>query len=97
MYAVIFRATINQLDQDYTDTAARLRELAKSKYGCLEFVSLLEGQQEIAISYWQTTEQIADWKNDPEHKRAQELGKSKWYKSYQVEVVRILREYHKAK
>lgn len=94
MYAVIFRATINKLDQDYTDTAARLRELAKRKYGCLDFISTLEGQEEIAISYWQTMEQIARWKNDPEHKRAQELGKSKWYNCYQVQIVEIVRQYH---
>ena len=28
MYAVIFKAEIHQLDQEYSDTAARLRNLA---------------------------------------------------------------------
>lgn len=93
MYAVIFRATAKQLDDDYTQTAARMRALAKSKYGCEEFVSVQEGDQEIAISYWHSEQDIQAWKNDPEHRRAQALGKSRWYQSYQVQVVEIIRDY----
>jgi len=40
-------------------------------------------------------EQISAWKNDPLHKHAQELGRSKWYKSYSVQIVEIIREYSK--
>ena len=94
MYAVIFRATAKQLDEEYNQTAARMRELAKRKYGCVEFVSVQEGDQEIAISYWRSEQDIQAWKNDPEHLRAQALGKSHWYQSYRVEVVQILRHYH---
>lgn len=93
MYAVIFRAEINRLDQSYSDMAARMRDLAKNTYGCIEFTSVTEGNQEIAISYWRSEEQIIAWKQDPEHKLAQELGYSKWYKSYTVQVVKVEREY----
>jgi len=93
MYAVIFRAEINEFDQSYFDIAARMQELAKSKYGCLEFTALTEGNQEIAISYWESENQIIAWKQDPEHKKAQELGRSKWYKSYQVQIVKVERAY----
>ena len=93
VYAVIFRAEINELDQSYSAMAARMRELAKSKYGCIDFIALSDGNQEIAVSYWQNEEQINAWKQDPEHQVAQELGKSKWYKSYQVQIVKVEREY----
>ncbi len=95
MYAVIFRAEINELDADYSKTAKRLRELALDKYGCIEFVSATEGESEIAISYWNTKEEITRWKNDPEHVAAQKSGREKWYKSYTVQIVEVLREYHK--
>ncbi len=91
MYAVIFRATINTLDTQYTSTASRLRELALGKYGCTEFTACCEGDQEIAISYWPNLEHIKAWHNDSEHQEAQALGKSKWYKSYQVQVTEIIR------
>ena len=93
MYAVIFKATTKQLDDEYSQTSARMRELAKSKYGCEEFVSAQEGDQEIAISYWHSEQDIQAWKDDPEHRRAQALGKTRWYQSYRVEVVQILRSY----
>ncbi len=94
MYAVIFRAEINQLDREYSDTAARLRNLAIERYGCLDFVATTEDHQEMAISYWETLEQIDRWKQDAEHIRAQQLGRSKWYKTYQIEIVEVLREYN---
>lgn len=95
MYAVIFRATINQLDEEYYSKAKAMRDHAFSKYGCLDFVSITEGDQEIAISYWDNEEQIKRWRFAPEHFQAQEQGKSKWYKDYHVQVVKIKREYKK--
>jgi heme-degrading monooxygenase HmoA len=95
MYAVIFRAEINELDEAYADMAARMRDLAMQKYGCVEFTAMTEGKQEIAISYWDDQEQIKAWKQDPEHRKAQKLGRSKWYKSYRVQVVEIIRDYSK--
>jgi heme-degrading monooxygenase HmoA len=93
MYAVIFKAQIGKLDQAYHDNLKRMRELAENKYGCCEFISLTEGAREITISYWESLEQIQQWKCDAEHQQAQALGKSKWYKSYRIEVVEIIRQY----
>ena len=95
MYAVIFRAEINELDEAYAKTATRLRDLAKKIYGCVEFTAVSEGNQEIAISYWKNLDQIKAWKQDPEHRAAQKMGRSKWYKSYQVQVVEVIRDYGK--
>ena len=92
MYAVIFKATIKELTQEYKETAERMRVLAR-EYGCIDFVSVTEGDQEIAISYWENTDQITQWKDNPEHQQAQQLGKTKWYQSYQVQVVEVCREY----
>jgi len=92
MYAVIFTAKVKDLDEAYAATAARMRERAMSRYGCTEFISAMEGGQEIAVSYWETQEQIRQWKEDAEHLAAQELGRSTWYESYRVQVVQISRE-----
>lgn len=93
MYAVIFKAKINQLDEEYNTMAAHMRTLAIEKYGCLEFTACIEGDQEIAISYWGSLERIKVWKKDVEHLQAQALGREKWYTEYQVQVVEIVREY----
>lgn len=93
MYAVIFTARIKQLDDHYEQTASRMRQLARERYGCLDFVSSTQGDQEIAISYWQRESDILRWKQDPEHLQAQQLGRTRWYASYRVEVVEIRRHY----
>ena len=93
MYAVIFRAKPGVQDDEYGKTVGRMRELAFEKYGCLDFVAVTEGDQEIAISYWETEDAIRLWKSDSEHSLAQEYGRAKWYESYIVQVVEIKREY----
>ena len=92
MYAVIFKAQVNELDKAYYERAARMRELAMGEYGCSEFVSVTEGDEEVAISYWDDLNNIHRWKKNAEHLIAQELGKTKWYKNYHIQVVEIIRE-----
>lgn len=93
MYAVIFKAKINVLDDNYSKTSLRMRELAMSKYGCTEFIAVSENGYEIALSYWSDLEKIKQWKQDAEHLAAQTLGQTTWYQSYKVQIVEILREY----
>lgn len=93
MYAVIFRAKTAVQDQEYAQTVKRMRELAFSKYGCLDFIAVTEGQQELAISYWPDKQSIVQWKQDAEHSLAQQLGRNNWYHSYTVQVVEVKREY----
>ena len=96
MFIVIFRAKIRAVDEEYSKMAMRLRELALSQFGCIEFHALTEGQHEIALSYWPDEDSIRAWKSHPEHIRAQQLGKSRWYESYSVEVARMERHYRAA-
>ncbi len=93
MYAVIFKADINQFDQEYDDMLVEMRELAVSQYGCINIQSVTEGENEITISYWNSLEDIKAWKQDERHQMAQKLGKVKWYKSYQVQVVEVIKDY----
>ena len=95
MYAVIFKAEINKIDKAYSAMANRMRELDINEYGCIKFSSVTEGNNEIAISYWNSKEQINEWKQNKEHLKAQELGKTKWYKNYSVEIVEVINQYEK--
>ena len=93
MYAVIFTATVGEQDARYAEMAATLRDLAMAEFGCTDFVSVTEGEQEIAISYWPDEASIKAWKQQAEHQVAQQLGKDGWYAHYKVEVVKVLRSY----
>lgn len=93
MYVVIFRAKVRVLDEEYSRVAARMRELALSQFGCVEFHAVTEGQDEVALSYWPSEEAIRAWKSHPEHVLAQQAGRERWYASYSVQVTAVTREY----
>lgn len=95
MYVVIFRAKVRVLDDEYARVAARMRELALTQFGCLEFQSVSEGKDEIALSYWADEASILAWKNHAEHLIAQQLGRERWYESYSVDIASITRRYRK--
>ena len=97
MFVVIFRATARALDTDYAATAAHLRELALRDFGCLEFLAVTEGEQEIALSYWPDEASIRAWKQQADHLMAQRLGRERWYASYSVEVAEVKRAYKREK
>lgn len=94
MYVVIFRAKIRQLDDEYAKVAARMRELALDRFGCIEIHTVCEGSDEVALSYWRDEQSIRAWKSHSEHVLAQQLGRERWYESYIVQVAQITREYH---
>lgn len=93
MFAVIFKARTLELDRQYGEMVEIMRDLAFTKYGCLDFIAVSEGEQEIAISYWQCEQDIQAWYDDSKHRVAQQLGREKWYQSYTVEVVEVKRQY----
>ena len=93
MYVVIFTATVGDQDSRYRKMAGQLRDLAMADFGCTDFISVTEGEPEIALSYWPDEVSIKAWKQQAEHRVAQQLGQEGWYTHYKVEVVKILRAY----
>ena len=93
MWVVIFQATVAVTDEEYAATAARLRDLALNEFGCLKFVSMMEGDQELALSWWPDEESIYRWKSQADHLMAQQLGRERWYSSYHVQITKVQREY----
>jgi heme-degrading monooxygenase HmoA len=97
VYVVIFRAKVRSHDAEYAEVAARMRELALGEFGCIEFHSVTEGGDEVALSYWPDEASIRAWKAHPEHLLAQQAGRERWYESYAVQVARVTREYRGAR
>ena len=93
-YVVIFKARICTLDELYFSTAQQLRDKALTHFNCQHFEALTEGEHEIALSYWNTLEDIRAWQQDAQHLVAQQLGKNQWYASFSVEICEVLRRYH---
>ena len=92
-YVVIFKAQIKELDAEYVQMAQQLREKALTQFKCKQFESIAENGFEIALSYWDSLDDIQAWHRDAEHQAAQRIGKEKWYENFSVEICEIQRSY----
>jgi len=91
-YAVIFTSTRTEVEDGYTEMAIKMVELAKAQPG---FMGVESARNEIGItvSYWESLEDIKNWKANMEHLEAQENGRTTWYKNYKVRIAKVEREY----
>ena len=72
--------------------AKKMESLAKSQKGFLGIDSA-RNEVGITVSYWESLEDIKNWKLNSEHLVAQKFGKEKWYSWYNVRICRVEREY----
>ena len=49
----------------------------------------------VNVSYWKDMNALKNWKENTLHKKAQALGKEKWYKNYKLRICLVERDYEK--
>jgi heme-degrading monooxygenase HmoA len=91
-YAVIFTSLRTNINDGYSDTAARMEQLALQQPGCLGYESAREGVG-ITVSYWKDLDSIRQWKANAEHLLAQKNGREKWYARYKTRICLVERDY----
>lgn len=91
-YAVIFTSIRSDLNDNYTEMALKMQILAKQQPGFLG-VDSARNEIGITVSYWESLEAIANWKQNLDHLDAQFLGRQKWYENYVVRIAKVEKEY----
>lgn len=91
-YAVIFTNELSSNTQGYEEMADRMAELALQQKGCLGYESVRNGLG-ITISYWESLDDIRNWKANAEHIVAQQQGRHIWYKYYKTRICKVERDY----
>lgn len=91
-YAVIFTSLRTEVDDDYGLMAERMAELAAQQPGYLGHESARDGIG-ITVSYWQSLDDIRNWKKVAEHLEAQQKGIKQWYSSYKTRICLVERDY----
>ena len=86
---MIFTAEMAADVTGYAAMAQRMNELVQEQPGYIGKYHRMEGNREITISYWEDLDSVKAWKAHPEHRAAQEFGRSRWYVDYQVRPVQI--------
>lgn len=91
-YAVIFTTTLTEELDGYLEMGEEMETLAKEQEG---FIGIESAKSElgITVSYWKDLESISMWRANLDHQKAQQLGKDKWYKSYNLRVAKVERDY----
>ncbi len=93
-YAVIFSSQRTEGDQGYGEMAERMGRLAAEQPGFLGVESARDGAGfGITVSYWESLEAIRNWKQQEEHKVAQQKGKEVWYNRYITRICKVERDY----
>ena len=93
-YAVVFTSIRTDTDDGYPETAEKMMALASEQPGFLGVESVRkQNGLGVTVSYWRDEESIRKWKEHAAHRRAQQLGREKWYRSYRIRVVKVVREY----
>ena len=82
--------------QEYLHESARLRDLLPHVDGFLgieRFASEKEPRRYVAIGYFRDEAALAAWRNDPSHRRAQALGRSRFFSGYRLRIAEVTRDY----
>jgi heme-degrading monooxygenase HmoA len=91
-YAVIFTSLRTEGDNGYGRMAEAMERLAAEQPGFLGIESARD-ELGITVSYWESLESIAAWKQNSRHLVAQQRGRDAWYEEFKVRVCRVERDY----
>ncbi len=91
-YAVIFTSLQTNDIDGYDEMSARMVELGAEQDGFLGIESARDGLG-ITVCYWRDEESIRRWRENVEHRLAQEEGFRRWYASFATRVCRVERQH----
>lgn len=91
-WAVIFTSKLRSSADGYGDAADRMVALAQNEPGFLGIESArgTDGVG-ITVSYWDSLDAIAKWREHAEHKLVQARGREQFYERYSLSVSRVVR------
>lgn len=94
-YAVIFSSELRTgIEEEYSKLAEEMDKLSREQKGYLGIESVRQADGSgITVSYWETEEDIKNWKQNLAHLEAQKTGKQIFYSSYTLRVCKVEREY----
>lgn len=97
MIAVVFEVVPAPGKRDaYLGKAADLRPLLDGVDGFLSierFESLTVPGKVLSLSFWRDEEAVKAWRNGPEHRQAQAMGRAGVFADYRLRVASVLRDY----
>jgi len=92
----IFRSVrTDHSTSEYEEWSGRMDHLVAAMPGYIGHISFRDDAsgKGVTISYFGSMAELVAWKQVPEHLEAQALGRSAFYREYEIEVAEIVRHY----
>lgn len=97
MIAMIFEFTASDEHFDeYMQEAAALRPLLSGVDGFISverFESKTTPGKFVSIGFFKDENAVREWRNLPEHRRVQQLGRERLFKNYRLRMASVIRDY----
>jgi heme-degrading monooxygenase HmoA len=95
MVITIFRSRLRpENTAQYAEWASRIHALAVKTPGFISIKTFTaEDGERVSIVEFDSEETMRAWREHPEHREAQELGRKLFYSEYHIQVCRPIRDY----
>src|SRR4051812_33999977 len=95
MVITIFRSRLRPENQtDYSEWATRMHDLAVAMPGFISFKTFTADDGErVSLVEFESEESVKRWREQADHRQAQELGRKAFYSEYKIQVCQPIREY----
>ena len=95
MVVTIFRSRLRpERVAEYEVWAERIHNIAVKMPGFISIKTFAADDSErVSIVEFESEETMIAWRNQPDHREAQRLGKEKFYSEYHIQVCQPLRDY----
>jgi heme-degrading monooxygenase HmoA len=94
MVVAVFRSRLRaDAGEDYPVLARRMLELAESMAGFRSFKTFsADDGERVSIIEFESIAQLEAWRDHPEHRQAQAMGRERFYRAYRVQVCESVRD-----
>jgi heme-degrading monooxygenase HmoA len=95
MVITIFRSRLRPENQkDYAEWAAKMHDLAVKMPGFISIKTFTaEDGERVSLVEFESEESMRHWREQTDHRQAQELGRTVFYSEYRIQVCQPIRDY----
>jgi heme-degrading monooxygenase HmoA len=95
MVVTVFRSRLQpEHAAEYYEMATQMRALAEVMPGFVSFKTFqAKDGERVSVIEFESEEALRAWREHPEHRRAQELGRATFYAEFQIQVGSVIRKY----
>ena len=95
MIVTVFRSRLRpEHQEEYSRVADRIHHLAETMPGFVSITTFVAPDGErVSVVEFESEQTHAAWRDHPEHREAQRLGRERFYAEYRIQVCTVQRDY----